>query len=46
MEYLTYKQFITRYPDWFKMGTCYQEYLDEYYYYKNDYYEGHIEGYS
>ena len=33
MEYLTYKQFITRYPDWFKMGTCYQEYLEEYYSY-------------
>ncbi len=45
MEYLTYKQFITRYPDWFKW-TSYQEYLDEYYYYKNDHYEGHIEGYS
>ena len=42
MEYLTYNQFIIRYPDWFNW-TSYQEYLEEYFYYKYDYYEGHIE---
>ena len=29
MEYLTYEQFVARYPDWFNW-TSYDEYLEEY----------------
>jgi len=42
MEYLTREQFCSNYPNWFKQGLDYNDYLDEYYASKEQY-VGHVE---
>jgi len=43
MPYLSYAQFIAKYPDWFSW-TSYEEYLYEYYEYQRELHP-HIYGY-
>ena len=43
MEYLTRAQFRSKFPNWYKEGLNYDDYIDEYYESKKEYI-GHIEG--